>query len=179
MDKTTGKRTWLRRAGALCGAAVVMAGIAACASPGGSVAAGGQPSVRPSATPSKTPGTAVKALPKASCGSALTHGLNSQTQLLRSDPGALTCFHGAAKTCKTAGLAVTAMGVDTGTNNVITIERTGSGCEVTLWHQAYSANGGGFKGKVATTTCKLSTVTGGGVTLSCAGVKVLIPAKVG
>jgi hypothetical protein len=108
------------------------------------------------------------ALPKASCGSALTHGLNSRTQLLRSDPGALSCFHTAAKACKTAGLAVTEMGVDTGTNDVIIVEPSGTACRVTLWQQGYSANGGS-KSKVSATPCRLGTVTNTGVRLSCAG----------
>jgi hypothetical protein len=177
MDGKTGKRTWLRWAGVCGGAAVLALAATACASTTSGQGGNGIDTVKPSVSP--TTAKAVSALPKASCGSALTHGLNGRTQLLRSDPGALTCFHGAAQTCKTAGLAVTEMGVDTGTNNVITIERTASGCAVTLYHQAYSANGGGFKSKVASTTCQLSTVTGGGVTLSCAGVKVLIPSKVG
>jgi hypothetical protein len=162
----------------MLGAAAMLAlAVAACASPGTSAPGDGVKPTKPSVSPTTTHGAS--ALPKASCGSALTHGLNSRTQLLRSDPGALTCFHVAAKACKTAGLAVTEMGVDTGTNNVITIERTGSGCQVTLWHQAYSANGGGLKFKVGSTACQLATVSGSGVTLTCAGEKVLIPAKVG
>ncbi len=177
MNVKTGKRTWLGRAGVFGAAAVAAVTVAACASPGGVTAGGGQPT-KPSVSPTTPAGAS--ALPKASCGSALTHGLNGSTQLLRSDKGALTCFQAAAKTCKTAGLAVTEMGVDTGTNAVITIEPAGSGsaCQVTLWHQAYSANGGGSKGKVGSTACTLGTVTNAGVTLSCAGQKVLIPTRV-
>ena len=171
MNETTGKRTWLRRAAVFAGAVVLAAGVAACASPGGSTPGGG-------GHPTKSPGTPVTALPKASCGSTLTHGLNGSTQLLRSDKGALTCFHTAAKSCKAAGLAVTEMGVDTGTNEVIIIEPSGSGCRVTLWHQAYSANGGGSTGAVGSTQCTIRAVTGTDVTLSCAGQKLLIPATV-
>lgn len=185
MNVKTGKRTWLRPAG-LLGAAVAAVTVAACASPGGAAAGGvaaggGQPTVTRSVPPTTptTPASA-SALPKASCGSALTHGLNSRTQMLRSDSGALGCFQAAAKTCTAAGLAVTEMGVDTGTSDVFTIEPGGSasGCRVTLWHQSYSANGGGSKGNVGSTACQIGSVTSTGVTLSCAGKQVLIPAKV-
>lgn len=173
MKAETGKRTWLARAGVFGGAAMLAAAVTACASPGGAAqggaAGGGQPTV--SATSSAPAG----ALPKPSCGSALTHGLNANTRMLRSDKGALTCFQAAAKSCKTASLAVTEMGVDTGINNVLAIAPSGSGCQVTWWHQGYSANGGGSKGTVGSTACQLGTVTTTGVTLSCAGEKVLVP----
>jgi len=177
MDGTMGRRTWLRRAGVSGGAAVIAVAVAACASPGGSVPGGGGQPTGPSVSPATFAGAG--ALPKASCGSALTHGLNSRTQLLRSDPGALSCFRTAAKACKTAGLAVTEMGVDTGTSDVIIVEPSGADCRVTLWQQGYSANGGGSKSKVSATPCHLGTVTNADVRLSCAGENLLIPAKVG
>jgi len=40
--------------------------------------------------------------------------LTSHTQLLRADPGALTCFVTAARECRSASLGVTELGVDTG-----------------------------------------------------------------
>jgi hypothetical protein len=118
---------------------------------------------------------------KASCGRALTHGLNSDTQMLSSDKGALTCFQKAAKTCTAASLAVTVMGVDTGTSDVLAIDPAGtpgSGCQVTWWHQAYSANNGGSRGTVGSTPCRLGAVTSADVTLSCAGQTLLIPTAV-
>jgi hypothetical protein len=109
---------------------------------------------------------------KASCGRAITHGLNSDTQMLSSDSGALTCFQKAAKTCTAASLGVTVMGVDTGTSDVLAIDpagTSGSPCQVTWWHQAYSANNGGSKDTAASTPCHVDTVTSAEVTLSCAG----------
>src|SRR5260221_2446981 len=53
------------------------------------------------------------ALRRASCGSAATHFLSSHTQLLRADPGALTCFVRAARECRSASIGVTELGVDT------------------------------------------------------------------
>ena len=40
------------------------------------------------------------AAPPAACGSAWTHSLNGQTQLLGADRGALTCFDAAARACR-------------------------------------------------------------------------------
>jgi hypothetical protein len=118
------------------------------------------------------------ALPKASCGSASAHFVNSDTQVLLADPGALTCFGTAARTCKSASVEVTAMGVDTGTNYVFIIEPGGTACQVTELSQYYSANFGGSTGPVQATTCLKTAVTGAGVTLSCGGQNVLIPSAV-
>jgi hypothetical protein len=110
--------------------------------------------------------------PVASCGRAVTHGLNSDTQMLSSDKGALTCFQQAAKTCTAASLGVTVMGVDTGTSDVLAIDPAGtpgSRCQVTWWHRAYSANNGGSAGKVGSTLCHVGTVTSAEVTLFCVG----------
>jgi hypothetical protein len=177
MDGATGKRTWLRRAGVSGGAAMIAVAVAACASPGGSAPGGGGQPTRPSVSP--TTFADAGALPKASWVRLLTHGLNSRTQLLRSDPGALSCFRTAAKACKAARLAVTEMGVDSGTSDVIIVESSGAACRVSLWQQGYSANGGGSKSKVSATPCRLGTVTNAGVRLSCAGENLLIPANVG
>lgn len=193
MNLKTGKRTWLRHAGLFGVAALAAATIAACASASSTgPGQGGQPSATasgaptasaaPSTTASAAPPTGAplkaSALPHASCGSALTHGLNRSTQVLHSDKGALNCFHTAAQACKAASLAVTEMGVDTGIRNVITIEPSGSGCQVTLWHQSYSANNGGRTSAVSGTYCTLGTVTSAAVNLSCAGQSMLIPATV-
>jgi hypothetical protein len=118
------------------------------------------------------------AAPPASCGSAVTHFLNGQTHLLGADHGALTCFDAAAKSCRPASLHVTEMGVDTGTDYTFTIESGGASCRVTEQSNFYSANGGGSTGPVTTTSCLRTAVTDAGVSLSCAGQDVLIPAKV-
>jgi len=118
------------------------------------------------------------AAPTASCGSAWTHAVNGQTHLLGADRGALTCFDTAARACKPASLHVTELGVDTGYDYVFTIESGGASCRVTESSNFYSANGGGSTGPVTTTSCLRTAVTGGGVSLSCAGQDVLIPAKV-
>jgi hypothetical protein len=173
MNATGGKRVWPRRLSVFGGAIAVLAAVAACASPG-STSPGGSGSASPGGQQSAMP-------PVASCGRAVTHGLNSDTQMLSSDKGALTCFQKAAKTCTAASLGVTVMGVDTGTSDVLAIDpagTSGSRCQVTWWHQAYSANNGGSAGKVGSTPCQLGTVTSAGVTLSCAGRTLLIPAVV-
>ena len=118
------------------------------------------------------------ALPKASCGSATTHGVNSDTQVLIADPGALNCFGAAARSCKSASVEVTDMGVDTGTTYVFIIEPGGTACQVTELSQYYSANGGGSTGPVSAVSCLKPAVTGTGVTLTCGGQDVLIPAAV-
>jgi hypothetical protein len=121
------------------------------------------------------------AAPPAACGSAWTHSLSGQTQLLGADRGALTCFDAAARACRPASLHVSAFGVDTGTDYTFTIESGESGgpsCRVTEQSNFYSANGGGSTGPVTTTSCLRTAATGEGVSLSCAGQDVLIPAKV-
>ena len=118
------------------------------------------------------------ALPEAKCGSAVTHFLTAGTQLLSARHGALTCFATAARRCRAASLGVTEMGVDTGTNFVFTIDPGGSPCRVTETSQGYSANFGGSTGPLVTRLCRLTGVTGAGVTLRCGGQTVLIPAKV-
>jgi hypothetical protein len=124
------------------------------------------------------------AAPPAACGSASTHNLNGQTQLLSADHGALTCFDAAARACRPASLHVSAFGVDTGTDYTFTTESGESGesggpsCRVTEQSNFYSANGGGSTGPVTTTSCLRTAATGEGVSLSCAGQDVLIPAQV-
>src|SRR6185437_16422932 len=100
-------------------------------------AAGGQPAA---------PG----ALPRATCGTAVTHSLNAATRLLSAGNGALSCFETAVRHCRTASLAVTEMGVDTGTSYVFAVAPGGAGCPVTELSQAYSANFGGTRGDVTT-----------------------------
>lgn len=118
------------------------------------------------------------ALPKASCGSATTHGVNGDTQVLLADPGALTCFGTAARGCRSASVEVNEFGVDTGTTYVFIIEPGGTACQVTELSQYYSANGGGSTGPLIAATCLRTAVTGTGVTLTCGGQDVLIPAAV-
>lgn len=117
-------------------------------------------------------------LATASCGSATTHFLDGHTQVLSADRGALTCFAKAARECKSASLRVTEMGVDTGTDFVFIIELGQGSCQVTEQSQDYSANFGGSQGAVRTHSCQLIGVTSSGVTLSCGGQRMLIPAKV-
>jgi hypothetical protein len=117
-------------------------------------------------------------MPQARCGSAVTHGVDGDTQLLSADPGALSCFSAAARVCKPGSIEVTEMGVDTGTDYVFTIEPGGTTCRVTEVSQAYSANFGGSHGQARTTPCRRTAVTGTGVTLSCDGRDVFIPARV-
>jgi len=117
-------------------------------------------------------------LPRASCGSAVTHFLTSDTRALSARPGALACFRKAARACRSASLGVTEMGVDTGTSYVFRIEPGSTSCRVVELRQAYSANFGGSKGVVISVPCHLTAVTVRGVTLRCAGHGVLVPARV-
>ncbi len=118
------------------------------------------------------------ALPKASCGSAVTHSVDGGTQLLSADPGAPGCFSKAAAACRAGSIAVTEMGTDIGTDYVFTVEPGGTACQVTEASQDWSVNFGGSQGPVNTTSCRRTSVTGRGVTLSCGGQDVLIPARV-
>ena len=120
----------------------------------------------------------VTVLPKASCGSAATHRVDGDTQLLAADPGALTCFGAAARGCRPASIEVHEIGVDTGTTYVFAIGRGGTACQVTELSQYYSANFGGSTGPVTAMACRRTAVTGRGVTLACAGQNVLIPSAV-
>lgn len=122
--------------------------------------------------------TTPTALPQASCGGATTHQLSGATQVLRADAGALSCFAAAARQCQSASIAITEMGVDTGTKYVFAIAPGQAGCPATEWSQGYSASfGGSKKFKVVVRQC--STAAGpDGVTLGCAGRDILIPVKV-
>jgi hypothetical protein len=132
--------------------------------------------------------TAQTAARPVSCGSTWTHSVSGHMQLLGADHGALTCFDAAVRACKPASLHVIDMGVDTGTDYVFTIEGGANegganeggaaSCRVTEASNFYSANGGGSTGPVTTTSCLRTAVTGAGVSLSCAGQDLLIPAKV-
>ncbi len=115
--------------------------------------------------------------PAARCGSAVTHFVTADTQIFAARRGALTCFATAARHCRAASLSVTAVGVDTGSHYVFTIAPGGSPCRVTETSQFYSANGGGSQGPLVTRSCRMAGVTGQGVTLTCGGQTVLIPAK--
>jgi hypothetical protein len=115
-------------------------------------------------------------LPRPSCGTAITHFLDARTQVLHAGRGALACFARAARHCTPASVAVTVMGVDTGTDYVFAIKAGTTRCQVTEYRQAYSANFGGSQGPVRATTCHRAAVTPAGVTLRCASRNILIPA---
>ena len=119
-----------------------------------------------------------KALPKASCGVATTHRLDGDTTILAADPGALTCFETAARACRSASIQVGETGVDAGTAYVFTIDSGGAPCHGTEQSQDRSANFGGSTGRVHSVSCSRIAVTSRGVTLSCGGRDVLIPATV-
>jgi hypothetical protein len=118
------------------------------------------------------------AMPPASCGIVATHQFTSETELLSASPGALACFFGAARDCKTASIHVTEMGVDTGTQYVLALQPGRTPCQVTEYSQDYSANFGGSEGPVAMTSCDQVALTRGGLTLRCGSVDYLIPATV-
>lgn len=113
-------------------------------------------------------------LPRATCGSVTTHGLDDPTLLLRADPGALTCFNTAARACKPASIRMQLMGVDTSNTYVFAIASGAADCTVTAMSQGYSANTQ-HSTAVTTTSCHLTAATASGVRLSCAGQDILIP----
>ncbi len=117
------------------------------------------------------------ALQRATCGSAATHFLTSHTQLVRADPGSLACFVQAARDCRPASIGVTELGEDSGTNYVFIITPARPSCQVTEQRQDYSANFGGSHGPVSTLPCRRIAVTLSGITLSCGGRDVLLPAR--
>jgi hypothetical protein len=158
LRRNPGPRTLIPRTVVIIGAVIVAAV--------GSVAAAWRISQRPAA------------LPHASCGSASTHFLSSDTRILRADPGALACFVRAARECRSASLGVTELGVDTGTDYVFTIAPGGTSCQVTEERQDYSANFGGSQDAVTTVPCRRTAVTGTGVALNCGGRDVVVPRKV-
>jgi hypothetical protein len=137
----------------------------------------GHPTTAHPTTAHPTTGTPT-ALPRASCGQATTHQLSGATQFFQADKGALSCFATSARQCQNASIAVTEMGVDTGTKYVFAIAPGKSNCPATEWSQGYSANFGGSKHfKVVVTQCSAATKPGG-VMLGCGGQDILIPATV-
>jgi hypothetical protein len=117
------------------------------------------------------------ALPKASCGQATTHNLSPLTQVFRADTGALPCFATAARQCLSGSIAITEMGVDTGTDYIFAIVPGKPRCQATEWSQYYSANGGSSQGDVVVTGCS-ATARPDGVLLGCDGQSFLIPLTV-
>jgi len=116
-------------------------------------------------------------LPQASCGQATTHDLSPLTQVFQADSGALSCFATAVRRCASASIAITEMGVDTGTNHVFAVVPGKAPCQATEWSQYYSANGGGSRGNIVVTGCS-ATPRPDGVLLGCAGQDILIPVTV-
>lgn len=118
-------------------------------------------------------------LPHPSCGSAGTHGLDSRTQVLSADPGALACFHAAAQGCRAASIDVGEMGVDTDTDHVFVITPGGRPCQLTEFSQFSIFTGQIHRNPVTSTHCRITAVTAQGVTLSCSGQSLLIPVRAG
>jgi hypothetical protein len=118
-------------------------------------------------------------LQRASCGSAATHFLTGHTQVFQAGPGSLTCFTRAARDCNPASIGINELGEDSGTDYVFIITPAKPSCQVTEQRQDYSANFGGSHGAVISQGCRRVAVTASGVTLSCRGRDVLVPARVG
>jgi hypothetical protein len=120
-------------------------------------------------------GPIVLELPRASCGSARTHLLGGDTTVSNDEPNALSCFGEAARDCTSASIVVDEAGVDTGDMHFFRIEPDGAACQAVERSQAWSANWG-FSSLVRSQTCDGIAVTSRGVTLSCGGQDLLIPA---
>jgi hypothetical protein len=114
---------------------------------------------------------------RVSCGSATARFLDDRTELLSANPGALPCFDAAARNCRSASITVTTMGVDAGTRSTFAIKPGTGPCQVTEQSQFYLVSGGLRHGPVTTTHCRISAATAAGVTLSCSGRDVVIPAE--
>jgi hypothetical protein len=136
----------------------------------------GQDLLIPAAVSPPRPYTAT--LPRASCGSVVTHQLARNTRILGAGRGALPCFGAAIRACRSASIEVVQMGASTRTDHVFTIEPDGTGCLVYQEAQDYSGNSGGSTGPITGTSCYRTTVDRNGVMLGCAGQDVLIPATV-
>jgi hypothetical protein len=117
------------------------------------------------------------ALPTANCGSATARSVDASTVVTMADPGALTCFSGAARACRPAAVQIVAQGVDAGTTYVFKIDSGGKACQVTESSQTYVAPG--RHGQVRSVTCDRTGVTDVGVVLACDGQDVLIPSAGG
>jgi len=117
-------------------------------------------------------------LPPVSCGSATTRFLDDRTELQSADPGALSCFNAAVKSCRSASITVTTMGVDAGTRYVFVVDAGTHPCQVTEQRQFYIVSGGPHHGPATTVACQRAAATAGGVTLTCASQRFLIPARV-
>ncbi|MBS2537172.1 hypothetical protein KGQ20_30890 [Catenulispora sp. NF23] len=117
------------------------------------------------------------ALPKASCGSAITRAVTADTSVTSADPGALTCFQAAARTCSPAAVQVSQRGIDAGRTYVFQIKSGGATCQVDELSQGYLEPD--KPGQVQSVTCDRAGVTTEGVTLTCGGQTVLIPSTTG
>jgi len=129
------------------------------------------------------PGAGWDGLPPASCpGQVFASHVDSSTQALSgTDPGVLACFSTAARQCRPASIAVTVSpGNGAGTVYEFHIEPGTDACHVTELSQHWGMNGAGWwTSQVTSLPCRLTTVTGRGVRLKCAGQDVLIPADGG
>ena len=106
----------------------------------------------------------------------MTHRIDGETAIITADPGALTCFYTAARTCGSGSIQVVEMGVDAGTTYVFRVEPGGAACQAVELSQDYSATGS--TGQVSSLTCGRIAVTSRGATFTCGGEGVLIPAAV-
>jgi hypothetical protein len=111
---------------------------------------------------------------QASCGFAATVRLDGDTNIFRAGPHALDCFNTAARECTSASIEVDQVGVDTGTTYVFRIEPGGAACHAVELSQYHSAIFGA--GQLTSQSCGAMAVTSRGVTFSCGGQDVLIPA---
>lgn len=116
-------------------------------------------------------------LPKASCGSAVTFDVDGETRITTAQPGALTCFDTAARGCGSASIQVAERGVDARTTYVFSIEPGGAACQAVELSQHYSAISN-HSGRISSLTCHNLAATSAGVTFTCGGQAVLIPASV-
>lgn len=118
-------------------------------------------------------------LPQASCGSAWAYSVYGNSVVTRADPGsALTCFGTAARTCRSASIQMVVAGVDSGGRYVFGTKPGGAKCQVIEISRACTVSFGNCPGQVSSKTCSSVTVTGRGVTFTCDGDVVLIPAVV-
>ena len=121
-------------------------------------------------------------LPLPTCGDqvSVSHIDGSIRPRSGTDPGVLACFGKAARGCTPASIGMNVSpGHGLGTDYVFRIEAGGSSCPVTELSQAWGMNGAGWwSGILTSVPCRVVTVTGWGVRLSCAHQEVGIPAHI-
>lgn len=108
------------------------------------------------------------ALPTATCGRAGVRQYSATVSTSYDwDPGALACFHRSALVCA-GSVDVVDMGVDSGTDDVVVLHRSGAGCVARVAEQSYVLD---RKSPITRFDCDRIEVAATGETVFCVGGK--------